>query len=347
LQQDGCWFMHTPAMLDEFLRREIDVGSFPSASYAIGTLDGVKRANALGNAVVVPARIRATRDTIYDCASTTKVLVTGILVLQAVAEGRIGLDDEYRGYSFRELLTHTSGLRAWIPTYAYDDVLAAIELHGPERPRGGEPVYSDLNFFLLHFALQEIFGDYRTAARDRIFAPLGLRDAGFEPPASLRSRIAATEWEQRWEIRMCAERSVAFRDFRQGVIWGEVHDGNSFHAGGTLGNAGLFATAADMFRIAQAFARGELVPRELVDESSREQAKGRGLAWQMAGPGLSPQSYGHMGFTGTSVWIDGTRIYVLLTNRVHPCVAPIGMLSIRGEFHRLSAQALSSTSSSS
>jgi CubicO group peptidase (beta-lactamase class C family) len=329
-------------MLDEFLAREISVGSFPGASYAIGTVDGVERAAALGHAVVVPARIPATPDTIYDCASTTKVLVTGILVLQAVAEGRIALDDEFRGYTYRELLTHTSGLRPWIPTYAYDDVLRAIDEHGPEGPRGGEPVYSDLNFFLLYFALQEIFGDYREAARQRIFDRLGLRDACFNPPASLRPRIAATEWGQQYEHGMCATRSVVFTGFRQGLIWGETHDGNSFHGGGTLGNAGLFSTAADMFRIAQAFARGELVPRELVEESSRAHATGRGLAWQVEGPGLSPRSFGHMGFTGTSVWIDGPQIFVLLTNRVHPCAASIGMKAIRGEFHRLSSLALSS-----
>ena len=120
-------------------------------------------------------------------------------------------------------------------------------------------------------------------------------------------------------------------------MWGEPNDGNSFHAGGTLGNAGLFATARDVFRIAQAFARGELVPAELVAEATRAQVGDRGLAWQVGGPGLSERSWGHMGFTGTSVWADGERILVLLTNRVHPCAAPIGMHRIRGEFHRLSS----------
>ncbi|HET8775581.1 MAG TPA: serine hydrolase domain-containing protein [Thermoanaerobaculia bacterium] len=317
--------------LDRFLRAEIDVGSFPSASYAIGTLDGILRENALGNAVAVPLRIAATADTIYDCASITKPLVTGTLVLQAVDEGRIRLEDEYRGYTFRELLTHTSGLRAWLPTFTYPSVLEAIERDGPEHPRGSRVTYSDLNFYLLYFALNEVFGDYRTAARERIFARLGLRDSSFDPPATLRPRIAATEWGQRFEPRAF---SVAFSGFRQGLMWGEPNDGNSFHAGGTLGNAGLFATARDVFRIAQAFAQGELVPRDLVDEATRVHAEDRGLAWQLAGPGLSPRSYGHMGFTGTSVWIDEGRVFVLLTNRIHPCAAPIAMHRIRGDFHR-------------
>lgn len=327
-------------MLDDFLRREIDLGSFPSATYAIGTVDGVVREGALGHSVAVPLRIPATVDTIYDCASTTKVLVTGILVLQAVAEGRLGLDDEYRGFTFRELLTHTSGLKAWLPLYAFDDYLQVIEERGREHPRGEVVTYSDLNFVLLYYALREIFGDYVEAARRRIFAPLGLRDTRLGSAEDVRPRVAATEWGQRFEHGMCATRSIVFTGFRQGLMWGEVNDGNSFHAGGTCGNAGLFATARDVFRIAQGFVRGELVPRELVEEATRTQVADRGLAWQKDGPGLSEESYGHMGFTGTSVWIERERIFVLLTNRVHPCAAPIPMHRIRGEFHRLSSSLL-------
>jgi CubicO group peptidase (beta-lactamase class C family) len=326
--------------LDAFLRREIDLGSFPSVSYAIGTFDGIKQQDALGHAVAVPLRIPATTSTIYDCASTTKVLVTTILVLQAVAEQKIALDDEYRGFTFRELLSHTSGLKSWLPLYALGDYLAAIEKQGVERPRGEAVMYSDLNFVLLYYALQELFGDYVDAARVRIFEPLGLREAMFDPPASLLPRIAATEWGQRFEYGMCATRSIAFTGFRQGLMWGEANDGNSFHAGGTCGNAGLFATVSDVFRIAQAFARGELVPRDLVHEATRAQMEDRGLGFQLAGPGLSEASFGHMGFTGTSVWIDGEKIFVLLTNRVHPCAAPIQMHRIRGEFHQLASEIL-------
>ncbi|HYR26906.1 MAG TPA: serine hydrolase domain-containing protein, partial [Thermoanaerobaculia bacterium] len=279
--------------LDDFLRREIDLGSFPGASYAIGSVDGVEAEAAHGHAVVVPVRIPAMTGTIYDCASITKPLITGTLILQAVAEGLIALDDEYRGYTYRELLTHSSGLRPWLPTYAFDDPLRAIEELGPEHPRGSQVAYSDLNFFLLYHALVELFGGYISAARERILIPLGLTNSYFNPPEWLRPRIAATEWGQRFEHGMCATRSIVFTGFRQGLMWGEPNDGNSFHAGGTLGNAGLFATARDVFRIAQAFARGELVPRELVAEATRAQVVDRGLAWQLGGPGLSPASWGH------------------------------------------------------
>lgn len=314
--------------VDDFLRNEIDLGSFPSASYAIGSIGGLERAHALGNAVAVPLRLPATTETIYDCASITKPLITTTLVLQAVAEGRIALDDEYRGYTYRELLSHSSGLKAWLPLYAMGDYLRAIEEHGPERPRGSSVVYSDLNFVLLFFALEEIFGDYVAAARTRIFEPLGLQSSFFHPAASLLPRIAATEWGQRFEQGMCATRSIAFTGFRRSLMWGETNDGNSFHYGGTCGNAGLFATATDVFTIARAFASGTLVPAALVYEATREQAEGRGLGWQLAFGG-----YGHTGFTGTSVWVIGSRVSVLLTNRVHPCAAPIAMQRIRERFH--------------
>lgn len=319
---------------DSFLQREIHLGSFPGASYAIGTVDGIESEGALGHAVAVPLRIASTTDTLYDCASLTKPLVTGMLLLQLVAEGRVALEDVHRGYSFRELLTHTTGLRPWLPLYAFDDPMREIERQGP-RGKRGTPVYSDLNFFLLHEALEGMLGDYVTAASTRIFGPLGLRDACFRPAAALRPRIAATEWGQRYERKMCAELGFAFGGFREGLIWGETHDGNSFAAGGTRGNAGLFATARDIFRIVQAFARGELVPAEVVTVATRAHAGDRGLGWQVGYPGASAAAWGHTGFTGTSVSVNGSAIRVLLTNRVHPCAAPIAMQKIRARFHAL------------
>jgi CubicO group peptidase (beta-lactamase class C family) len=192
-------------------------------------------------------------------------------------------------------------------------------------------------------------------ARERILALLGIEhDAMFNPPLSQRPRIAATEWGQRYEAKMAAvgdqgsavsgqgESAFAQRD---GLIWGETHDGNSHFAGGTAGNAGLFATARAIFRLAQSWTNAELLPRALVDEATSNLTPNledaRGLGWQkptgsLATSMLTDLAYGHTGFTGTSVWIDPKRdrIMVLLTNRVHPCAAPIGMQRIRGEFHR-------------
>lgn len=297
--------------------------------------------------MAVPLRIPATLDTIYDCASITKPLITTALVLQAVAEGRLALDDSFEGFPYRDLLTHTSGLRAWLPLYAFDDYRQAILEHGPEYERGTHVVYSDLNFVLLWLALQRIDGDYVALANERILRRLGLDDAMFRPSPMLRPRIAATEWGQRWEQVMCADRGIAFAHFRDGLIWGETHDGNSHGAGGTAGNAGLFATARAVFRIAQGWLDGTLVRPELLEESTKNHTKGleenRGLGWILSFPNhkatgmLSPRAFGHTGFTGTSVFIepDRDRVMVLMTNRVHPCAGPLAMQKIRGEFHRL------------
>jgi CubicO group peptidase (beta-lactamase class C family) len=310
--------------IDDFLRREIALGSFPGAVYAVGSSHGIERENALGHAVAVPLRIPATLDTIYDCASLTKPLITTTLALQM-------LDFD----AIRPLLTHTSGLRAWMPLYLYPDYITAIREHGPEYEPGTRVVYSDLNFILLWSLLP----DYGSLARQRIFEPLGI-EAMFNPPPSLLPRIAATEWGQRFEATLAGRPEIAAR--RDGLIWGEVHDGNSFFAGGTAGNAGLFATAQAVFRLAQAWANAELLPRSIVSEATRNQTSGlnesRGLGWQISPAGM----YGHTGFTGTSVWIDPERdkILVLLTNRVHPCAAPNSMQRIRAEFHRLALTSL-------
>lgn len=333
---------HTMSAIDDFLRREIEVGSFPSAVYAIGSAQGIDREGAVGNAVVVPIRIAATLDTIYDCASLTKPLVTTTLVLQAVAKGAITLDTKFEGFTYRELLTHTSGLRAWLPLYAYDDYLDAIREHGGEYERGTKVVYSDLNYVLLWYAIRSIYDDYQLAAYEHIFRPLGVTEALFNPARWLRPVIAATEWGQRYEAKMASRPELA--RVRDHLIWGETHDGNSYHAGGSAGNAGLFATARAVFRIVQGFVNGNLLPKDVVADATRNHTAGlddaRGFGWQLptgseATSMLSPDAFGHTGFTGTSVWVDRGRIMVLLTNRVHPCAAPIAMQRIRGEFHTL------------
>ena len=163
--------------IDDFLRREIEIGSFPSAVYAFGSPRGLAGEGALGHAVAVPFRVPATLSTIYDCASLTKPLITATLVLQAVAENRISLDDEYEGHSYRRLLTHTSGLAAWLPLYTSDDYVRMIREQGSEYEPGTKVVYSDLNFVLLYHALVRLYGDYVARAKETIFAPLDLSDA--------------------------------------------------------------------------------------------------------------------------------------------------------------------------
>lgn len=319
-------------MIADYLQHEIALGSFPGASWAVGSSRGIDQTGAVGHSVAVPLRIPATVDTIYDCASITKPLVTTTLALELFP-----LDHRIHGFTVRELLTHTTGLRPWLPLYAFDDPLRAILEEGPECERGTRVIYSDLNFILLWMAIE----NFDELARTRVGARL-------KPPPSLKPQIAATEWGQRWEMRMCSELGAGSVEkllpapssqLRTSLIWGETHDGNSHHLGnGCAGNAGLFATAREVFEMT----RSVLARTPPVKNETAELNDARGLGWQM-GTGsamtemLSPGNFGHTGFTGTSVWIDPQRdkIMVLLTNRVHPCAAPNAMLRIRGEFHRL------------
>jgi CubicO group peptidase (beta-lactamase class C family) len=337
--------------LQDFLAREVEAGSFPGAVGLLGAADSVVEVAAAGDAVVLPERIAATPDTVYDLASLTKPLVCGGLVAAAGP----GLDlaspparylpgwnsTRFEGITIETLLTHTSGLPAWRPIYAggegaaaYRRTLAALE---PETRPGERVTYSDLNFLLLGDILETHF----SASLDAAFEDLVRREAGggarFLPARS--PTVAATEKDDATERRMAAEMGISYPRFRTGVVWGEVHDGNAFRRGGVSGNAGLFGTARDVWALA----------RQWLDPSRREQTadrtaalpEARGLAWQgtrgagSAIPEMPSSAFGHTGFTGTSVWVDpeAGKIFVLLTNRIHPEVRGIDFNAVRRRFH--------------
>ncbi|MDQ5856809.1 MAG: beta-lactamase family protein [Acidobacteriota bacterium] len=336
--------------LQDFLAREVDAGSFPGAVALVGTADSVVEIAAAGQAVVEPERVPATPDTLYDLASLTKPLVSGALV--AAALPRLDLSSppgryltewkatRFDGVTIETLLAHTSGLPAWRPLYAWGEgpaayrrTLAAIE---PETAPGERVTYSDLNFLVLGDLLEAHF----SAPLDVAFADLVRERAGgsaaFLPR---RTGTAATERDDATERGMAAVTGISYPRFRTGVVWGEVHDGNAFRRGGVAGNAGLFGTARDVW----ALSRPWLDPsrRQFVADRTPSLAQARGLAWQgsrgagSAVPKMPESAFGHTGFTGTSVWIDpeGGRIFVLLTNRIHPGVRGSDFNAVRRRFH--------------
>ena len=356
--------------LSVFLQQHIEAGEFPSAAYLVGEREEILFADALGHSVVNPYRIANKLDTIYDLASLTKPLVTGMLAARRIELGELTLDSSVSHYlpefertdkqmiTVRELLTHTSGLPAWRPLYllAEDEperAAGAIANLDLEYKPGTRVVYSDLGFIALGILLERMTG-HRLAdlAQREIFEPLQLKHTFFNPELALQTGIAACELGNAYEKNMCNETGAGeYAKARQRMIWGEVHDGNAYFLGGAAGHAGLFSTASEAFKLAQQFiAESSKLLTAPTCKLFRENMtagleEARSLAWQLAatpdstaGNDLPRDSFGHNGFTGTSVWIDAEhrRVFVLLTNRTHARELPFANINaVRREFNSL------------
>jgi len=354
--------------LSSFLTEHINSGEFPSAIYLVDERDEITFVDALGHSVVEPYRIANKLDTIYDLASLTKPLVTGMLCARRIELGELTLDSSVSHYlpefdrtdkqmiTVRELLTHTSGLPAWRPLYilAEDEperAAGAIANLDLEYKPGTHVLYSDLGFIALGILLERMTGQrLDDMARREIFQPLKLEKTFFNPELALQTGIAACETGNAYEKNMCNESGVGdYQKSRQRLIWGEVHDGNAYFLGGAAGHAGLFSTAGEVFQMAKQFI-GEtsrlLTPStcKLFQQNMTEGLdEARSLGWQLAatkdstaGNDLPPESFGHNGFTGTSLWIDAQhrRVFVLLTNRTHARELPFANINaVRREFH--------------
>jgi len=332
-------------------------------------------ADALGEAVRDPSEIPATLDTIYDLASLTKPLVTGLLCAKSVEARALALDVPISRYlsefdqpdkssiTVQQLLTHTSGLPAWRPLYLLaenrDEVLTAIAKEPLQAKPGERVTYSDLGFIALGFLLQRLHGfDLDKLAEREIFAPLQLSLTIFRPGEAARTGIAACENGNAYERDMC-ERDFpakAYSKWRETTVWGEVHDGNAYFLGGVAGHAGLFSTARETLRIANQFIgyQSELLKPETCELFRANMTpalnEARSFAWQLAatkdstaGSSLPADAFGHTGFTGTSCWIDAgaERVYILLTNRTHARALPFANINgVRRQFHTLASAAL-------
>ncbi|HKS09012.1 MAG TPA: serine hydrolase domain-containing protein [Pyrinomonadaceae bacterium] len=361
--------------LSGFLTEHITRGEFPSAVYLIGEREQVVFADALGHSVVQPYRIANKLDTIYDLASLTKPLVTGMLCARRIELGELTLDSSVSHYlpefertdkqmiTVRELLTHTSGLPAWRPLYVLaederDRAAGAIANLDLEYKPGTRVVYSDLGFISLGILLERMTGhQLADLAQREIFEPLNLKQTFFNPEVALQTGIAACEIGNLYEKNMCAESgSGDYQNSRQRLIWGEVHDGNAYFLGGAAGHAGLFSTASEVFQLAQQFiaTSSRLLNAETCKLFRENMTEGleeaRSLAWQLAatkdstaGTDLPRDAFGHNGFTGTSLWSDAEheRVFILLTNRTHARELPFANINaVRREFHSLAIESL-------
>lgn len=336
------------AGIDRVVNEAMQAGQMPGAVVMVGRRAQVLHARAYGDRARVPSREAMTLDTVFDLASLTKVIATTSAVMSLVEQGRIRLNDpvstHVRGFerfgkgpiTVGHLLAHTSGLRPDVdladPWTGYD---AAIELARNEVPTsapGDRFVYSDINFFLLGEIVRVVSGEMLDVyVRRHIFEPLGMRDTGFLPPATLRSRIAPTERCDTLDAWPCRRPTA---DPLRGV----VHDPTARRMGGVAGHAGLFGSAPDLARFAQMLLNGGTLGTRRVLASATvarmtsratppTMAAVRGLGWDIdtsyssnRGELFPVGSYGHTGFTGTSLWVDPASggWVVFLASRLHP-----------------------------
>lgn len=322
----------------QLLDEAVESGAIPGAVAVIGRGSDIAGRHAVGYAVKCEQEEQVLQmDTLFDCASLTKVVVTLPLILILLDRGELHLNEPVATFlpefavngkdavTVGQLLTHTSGLAAHRPFYAHDTTAEQIKAAVCNEPlayeSGTQVVYSDLGFIVLGEIAAKLYGcPLDEAAAHELFHPLGMRDSQFCPPDGLKSRIAATE----------------YREHLGRYQRGDVHDENALALGGVSGHAGLFATAGDLAHYAAMWlANGAWEGQRILSSASVAFATrshtthlqdNRGLGWALkgdsfdaAGDLFSTATFGHTGFTGTSVWIDPERsLYaVLLTNRVH------------------------------
>ncbi|MEU6811594.1 serine hydrolase [Streptomyces sp. NPDC046831] len=295
-----------------------------------------------GTGVEFPAgrQIPMTRDTVFDLASVSK-LFTSILAVQQIERGALELEGKVASYlpdfgragkqdvTVRQLLTHTSGLRAWIPLYdapTREGKLRLILDEAPLNPPGTAYLYSDLNLISLQLVLEEITGrTLDTLLGEEITGPLGLDRTRYNPPASWRPSIAATE-----------DARKPWSGLDRGLVWGEVHDENAFSLGGVAGHAGVFSCAWDLAVLGRTLLNGgsygrarilrpESVELMFTDFNTAFPGDEHGLGFELyqhwyMGAMATPRTAGHTGFTGTCLVLDPTTdsFLVLLGNSVHP-----------------------------
>lgn len=347
------------ASLDAALRESLAQSGAPGAVACVGDRDSVLFCEAVGRRQIDPVVLPATRETLYDLASLTKVVATTTAILLLRDDGVVDLDapaSEYvplpvfRDFTVRQLLTHTSGLVAGKPFYkevtSMEEMLARYAGLGLEDPPGARWRYSDVGFMVLGKVVELAGRDALDRfCRRRIFDPLGMTRTGFNPPSEWKSNVAATE--------RCP--------WRGRVLVGEVHDENAFAVGGVSGHAGLFSTADDLARFCRGFLAGTLLKEETVEEMTRLGQVAvnpwQGLGWWLdswtsdAASGTcrgflpSRQAIGHTGWTGTSLWMDraGGRYVILLGNTCHPNRKRRENDPFRRVFHSATAKSLYGT----
>ncbi|HTT22041.1 MAG TPA: exo-beta-N-acetylmuramidase NamZ domain-containing protein [Candidatus Sulfotelmatobacter sp.] len=322
------------AAVDSVIQQSIADGSIPGAVLVVGHNGRVIYRKAYGNRALEPRRELMTLDTVFDVASLTKVVATTTAVMQLMELGKIRLNDPVAKYipefaqngkddiTIRQLLTHYSGLAPDLdletPWEGKQTAYQLVAVMPPETTPGSGFVYSDINFIMLGELVEKVSGEtLDTYTAEHVFTPLKMIHTRFLPPVVWGPKIAPTQYDE-----------------KDKMLRGLVHDPTARRMGGVAGHAGLFSTGDDLAKFAQALLDGGdgILSRDAVEKMTSPETPPtapvlRGFGWDIDSPFSSNRgdllpvgSYGHTGFTGTSIWIDPTTqtYIILLTNAVHP-----------------------------
>jgi CubicO group peptidase (beta-lactamase class C family) len=333
----------------QILQQAIADRAFPAAVIEVGNSRQPLWRESFGHLTFNPESPPTRDDTVFDLASLTKVLATTTLVMRQVERGILSLDDPVAHHvpdwrddgsvvvTIRDLLSHSAGLAAHVPFYRNHQGRDSFEAAIVQTPRAYEPrtesIYSDLGFMLLGFILDRIAP--LATQFDALRVQMGnIQDLQFTPPVIWKARTAPTRIDP----------------WRQRLLIGEVDDDNAWALGGTAGHAGLFGVSGSVGEFArhvmqvlegrtgaftQATAETFAARRVEIPGSSRALGWDTMLPTSSCGTRMSPRAFGHVGFTGTSLWIDPERsVYVaLLTNRVHPTSDNNAITLVRPALH--------------
>jgi CubicO group peptidase (beta-lactamase class C family) len=335
----------------DVLNSAIAEHAFPGASVAVTLRGELVALRGFGHFIYEQSSTAISKNTIWDLASVSKVVATTAAAMLLWQRGQLdveaplvsvlpefaGCDARRRSVTFRMLLAHASGLPSYYPMYeecrSREELLQACYAIPLEAEPGARAEYSDVGFILLGHALERIADEpLDRLCRREVFVPLGMASTAFNPPESWRDRIPPTEDDRRFRIR---------------VVQGEVNDENALVMGGVAGHAGVFAPALDVARFGHAVLNGwaPILKSATVDRFTRREphpaGTSRALGWDtpsqpsQSGRYFSSSSFGHLGFTGTSLWCDPERqlTITLLTNRTWPDRSCQLIKQVRPRFH--------------
>lgn len=328
------------------LLRGLADSAYPGAYAVVGSSNEIYASMGVGRLDWATSPV-PDENTMWDMASLSKVIGTTTAAMQLWEQGRLNLDAPVQKYipeftgknkelvTVRNLLTHSSGLPAWRPLYKEartpEEATELVFTTPLDTLPNVRMVYSDLGIITLGKIIERISGESLDGYLSlHVFGPLGMKSTMYRPPAWMRQRIAPTERDP-WRGRL---------------VYGEVHDENSYALGGVAGHAGLFSTGHDLAIFAQMYLSGgvhdsvRIVSETTVKTFTQVQdsaLSNRALGWEIpsgtnsAGHLLSKHAFGHTGFTGTSIWMDPERdiFVILLTNRVDPSRESRGIYAVR------------------